>query len=100
VGNTPLLELMATSGADVIGVGWRADLGNARQRIGPELGLQGNLDPAALLAPWEVLRREIDAVLAQVEGDPRYIFNLGHGILPETPVDNVRRLVDYVHQVR
>lgn len=100
VGNTPLLELMATSGADVIGVGWRADLGRARQRIGPELVLQGNLDPVALLAPWEVLRREIDAVLAQVEGDPRYIFNLGHGVLPETPVDNVRRLVDHVHQSR
>jgi uroporphyrinogen decarboxylase len=100
VGNTPLLELMATSGADVIGVGWRADLGNARQRIGPELGLQGNLDPVALLAPWEALRREIDEVLTQVKGDPRYIFNLGHGILPDTPVDNVRRLVDHVHQAR
>jgi uroporphyrinogen decarboxylase len=91
---------MALSGATVIGAGWRTDLRNARQRIGPDLALQGNLDPVALLAPWEVLRREIDAVLAQAEGDPRYIFNLGHGVLPQTPIDNVRRLVDYVHQAR
>jgi uroporphyrinogen decarboxylase len=99
-GNAPLVESMALSGATVIGAGWRTDLRNARQRIGPDLALQGNLDPVALLAPWEVLRREIDAVLAQAEGDPRYIFNLGHGVLPQTPIDNVRRLVDYVHQAR
>jgi uroporphyrinogen decarboxylase len=99
-GNAPLVESMALSGATVIGAGWRTDLRNARQRIGPDLALQCNLDPVALLAPWEVLRREIDAVLAQAEGDPRYIFNLGHGVLPQTPIDNVRRLVDYVHQAR
>ena len=92
---------MATTGATVIGVDWRTDLTRARTRIGPELILQGNLDPVALLAPWDVLRREIDAVFAQrKEDDTRFIFNLGHGVLPQTPVDNVRRLVDYVHQVR
>jgi uroporphyrinogen decarboxylase len=99
-GNAHLVELMATSGASVIGAGWRTDLTSARQRVGPELALQGNLDPVALLAPWGVLRREIDQVCAQAEGDPRFIFNLGHGVLPQTPVDNVRRLVDYVHQIR
>jgi uroporphyrinogen decarboxylase len=99
-GNAHLVELMAISGASVIGAGWRTDLEVARQRIGPDLALQGNLDPVALLAPWEVLRREIDAVFDQAEGDPRFIFNLGHGILPQTPVDNVQRLVDYVHQRR
>ncbi|MEZ4506878.1 MAG: uroporphyrinogen decarboxylase family protein [Thermomicrobiales bacterium] len=100
VGNGPLLELMATSGATVIGVDWRIDLSLARKRLGPGITLQGNLDPVSLLAPWEVLQREIDEVFRQVSGDQRFIFNLGHGVLPQTPVDNVRRLVDYVHQVR
>jgi uroporphyrinogen decarboxylase len=100
VGNGPLLELMATTGANVIGIDWRIDLTCARVRLGPELILQGNLDPVSLLAPWDVLRREIDAVFAQKKDrDTRFIFNLGHGVLPQTPVDNVRRLVDYVHQV-
>ncbi len=100
VGNAPLLELMATTGATVIGVDWRLDLQVARRRLGPEVILQGNLDPVSLLAPWDVLQREIDAVFAQAAGDSRFIFNLGHGVLPQTPIDNVRRLVDYVHQVR
>ncbi len=98
VGASHLLESMADSGVDVIGVDWRIDLSVARQRVGPQPILQGNLDPVALLAPWDVLRREIDAVLAQAAGDSRFIFNLGHGVLPQTPPDNVRRLVDYVHQ--
>ena len=101
VGSGPLLDPMASTGATVIGVDWRTDLTRARARIGPDLILQGNLDPIALLAPWDVLRREIDAVFVQKkDGDTRFIFNLGHGVLPQTPVDNVRRLVDYVHQVR
>lgn len=100
VGSGALIEAMASTGARVIGVDWRTDLGLARARIGPEPILQGNLDPVALLAPWETLRSEIDAVFAQVQGDQKFIFNLGHGVLPETPVENVRRLVDYVHQVR
>ncbi len=100
VGSGPLLDLMATTGATVIGIDWRTNLQRARFRVGPEPILQGNLDPVSLLAPWEVLRREIDEVFAQAEGDPRFIFNLGHGVLPQTPVDNVRRLVDYVHQIR
>jgi uroporphyrinogen decarboxylase len=100
VGSGPLLDLMATTGATVIGIDWRTNLQRARFRAGPEPILQGNLDPVSLLAPWEVLRREIDEVFAQAEGDSRFVFNLGHGVLPQTPVDNVRRLVDYVHQIR
>jgi uroporphyrinogen decarboxylase len=101
VGSGPLLDAMATTGATVIGVDWRTDLTRARLRIGPDLILQGNLDPVSLLAPWDVLRREIDAVFAQKkDGDTRFIFNLGHGVLPQTPVDNIRRLVDCVHQIR
>jgi uroporphyrinogen decarboxylase len=100
VGNGPLLELMSTTGVAVIGVDWRIDLPLARQRVGPDIVLQGNLDPVSLLAPWEVLRREIDAVLLQAEGNSHFVFNLGHGVLPQTPVDNVRRLVEYVHQAQ
>lgn len=100
VGNGPLLELLATTGVTVIGVDWRIDLSVARRRLGPDVVLQGNLDPVSLLAPWDVLQGEIDAVFAQAAGDPRFIFNLGHGVLPQTPVDNIRRLVDYVHQIR
>jgi uroporphyrinogen decarboxylase len=100
VGSGPLLDALATTGASVIGVDWRTHLARARARVGPEPILQGNLDPVALLAPWNVLRGEIDAVFAQAGGDHRLIFNLGHGVLPQTPVDNVRRLVDYVHEYR
>ncbi len=100
VGNGPLLESMATTGVTVIGIDWRIDLSIARARLGPDIVLQGNLDPVSLLAPWDVLQREIDGVFAQAAGDPRFIFNLGHGVLPQTPLDNIRRLVDYVHQVR
>ncbi len=60
--------------------------------------MQGNLDPVTLFAPWEEIQRRADNILARTAGRPGHIFNLGHGILPETPVDNVRRLVDYVHE--
>ena len=66
--------------------------------MGYERAIQGNLDPAALLAPWRELRYQIDDVLDRATGRPGPIFNLGHGVLPDTPVDNVRRLVDYVHE--
>jgi uroporphyrinogen decarboxylase len=97
VGTGGLLELMATTGADVIGVDWRIDLRAAWNRIGPEKAIQGNLDPVALFARWEAVQSRVDAVLQQACGQPGHIFNLGHGILPQTPVDTVRRLVDYVH---
>jgi uroporphyrinogen decarboxylase len=97
-GTAGLLEDMQDAGADVLGVDWRVDLGTARRRVNATKAIQGNLDPAALLAPWSELRARADEVLAQAGGLPGHVFNLGHGILPETPVDNVRRLVQHVHE--
>jgi uroporphyrinogen decarboxylase len=93
-----LLELMATAGPDVIGVDWRICLGTAFDRLGPDVAIQGNLDPIALLAPWEATRERAQIVLDQADGRLGHIFNLGHGILPQTPVDTVKRLADFVHE--
>jgi uroporphyrinogen decarboxylase len=93
-----LLEGMAEAGGDVIGIDWRIPLDEAWKRIGAGRGIQGNLDPAVLFADFEVIRRDSQAILDRAAGRPGHIFNLGHGILPETPVDNVRRLVDFVHE--
>jgi uroporphyrinogen decarboxylase len=82
----------------VLGVDWRVEIGAVRSRFGDEIALQGNLDPIALLAPWEATRNRAQHVLDQIGGQPGHIFNLGHGVLPETPVDQVRRLVDFVHE--
>jgi uroporphyrinogen decarboxylase len=89
---------VAEAGGDVIGVDWRMPLDWYREQLGHERPIQGNLDPCALLAPWRELRYQIDDVLDRAGGRPGHIFNLGHGIFPDTPVDNVRRLVDYVHE--
>ena len=99
-GTTPLLELMAQAGGDVIGLDWRTPLAEGWRRVGgaARVGIQGNLDPAALLAPWEVVRAEAEDVLAQAAGRPGHIFNLGHGILPPTPVETLERLVAFVHE--
>lgn len=99
-GTAGLLEQMAEVGGDVIGVDWRVDLGDAWSRIGRTFGIQGNLDPAALLAPPEVLEREAARVLARAGGRPGHIFNLGHGVLPQTPQDQLRRLAAFVHDYR
>jgi uroporphyrinogen decarboxylase len=93
-----MLELIREAGGDVIGVDWRIDLSAAWQRLGPDVAVQGNLDPVALLAPWTALEKRAHAVLDQAAGRPGHIFNLGHGILPDTPVDNVSRLVETVHE--
>jgi uroporphyrinogen decarboxylase len=93
-----MLELIRDAGSDVTGVDWRIDLDTAWQRLGPDTAIQGNLDPLALLAPWPELKSRARRVLDQANGRPGHIFNLGHGILPQTPVDNVRRLVDFVHE--
>jgi uroporphyrinogen decarboxylase len=93
-----MLELIRDAGGDVIGVDWRIDLDVAWQRLGPNVAIQGNLDPLALFAPWSELKQRARHVLDQAAGRPGHIFNLGHGILPQTPVDNVRRLVDFVHE--
>lgn len=96
-GTNGLLELICEAGGDVIGVDWSTDLSTAWSRIGADHAVQGNLDPVALFAPWESLKERAKFVLDQAAGRPGHIFNLGHGILPETPVDNVKRLVDFVH---
>ena len=93
-----ILELIRDAGGDVIGADWRIDLDAAWQRLGPNVAIQGNLDPIALMAPWDELKKRAQIVMDQAAGRPGHIFNLGHGILPQTPVDNVRRLVDFVHE--
>jgi len=97
-GTFPYLEDVATCGGDVIGVDFRMPLGAAWQKIGSERAIQGNLDPMTLLASWSELQYHIDRVLEEADGRPGHIFNLGHGLHKTTPVDNVRRLVDYVHE--
>jgi uroporphyrinogen decarboxylase len=97
-GTNGILEWMRDAGGDVIGVDWGIDLDTAWERIGDDRAIQGNLDPAALFAPWEALQTRTQHILDKAGSRPGHIFNLGHGILPETPVDNVKRLVDFVHQ--
>lgn len=92
------LETMRETGADVISVDWRVDLDAAWQRLGDSVAVQGNLDPVALYAPWDALRQRAQIVLEQAKGRAGHVFNLGHGILPGTPTDNVKRLVDFVHE--
>ncbi|MSO72457.1 MAG: uroporphyrinogen decarboxylase [Rhodospirillaceae bacterium] len=92
------LESIATLDVDVIGLDWRVFLGAARKILGPARAVQGNLDPAHLFAKPDVLRNRVDEVLADAGPGPGHIFNLGHGIWPETDPDAVARLVDYVHE--
>ncbi len=93
-----LMAAAREAGADVIGVDWRLPLSEARAVLGPDLAVQGNLDPAALFAPREELGRQIDRVLAEAGGAPGHIFNLGHGIERTTDPDAVAFLVDRVHE--
>jgi uroporphyrinogen decarboxylase len=93
-----LLQTLADLDVDVVGVDWRSPLGIVRQMLGPNKAVQGNLDPAALFAPPEELKRHADYVLAEAGPVPGHIFNLGHGIWPETDPDAVARLVDHVHE--
>ncbi len=92
-----LLPLMAAAGADVVGVDWRIPLDRARARLGSGVAVQGNLDPAVCLAPLEVVAEHARAVLAAAGPDPGHIFNLGHGVLPQTDPDTLAFLVDLVH---
>jgi uroporphyrinogen decarboxylase len=98
VGTAALLELMAEAGADVVGVDWRVPLTEARQRLGPHYAVQGNLDPAVCLAPWPVVEAEARRVLAEAGPGPGHIFNLGHGVLPQTQPEVLERLADLVRQ--
>ena len=98
-GTAGLLELMKAAGGDVIGLDWRVELGPTWDRLGPEIAVQGNLDPAVLLTSPAEIRRAAKAVLDSAGGRAGHVFNLGHGIHQETPVDNVRALVDTVHEL-
>lgn len=97
-GNPSLLPLMAEAGGDVIGVDWRIGLGEAWNQIGHDHAIQGNLDPLVLLADREYIGERAALLLDEAAGRPGHIFNLGHGVMPQTPVDNVRFLVDFVHE--
>jgi len=94
-----LLELMAQAGGDVIGVDWRINLADAWARLGDRVAVQGNLDPVALFADITELRSRAREILDQAANRSGHIFNLGHGILPETPVDHVIALIDAVHEM-
>ena len=98
-GTCGLLELMQDAGSDVMGVDWRVDIDEAWSRVGHDVAIQGNLDPVTLFAPPAEIRRRVGDILRRVQGRPGHIFNLGHGILPETPVDHVRAMVDAVHEL-
>jgi uroporphyrinogen decarboxylase len=89
---------VSASGGFVVGVDWRMLLYWLWSRTGEDRAIQGNIEPAALLAHWRELKPRVDDVLAQAGGRPGHIFNLGHGIFPDTQPDTVRRLVDYVHE--
>jgi uroporphyrinogen decarboxylase len=97
-GTAALLELMADAGGDVIGIDHRVSLADAWRRVGSDRGIQGNLDAARVLAGWEATEAGARSVLAEANGRPGHIFNLGHGVLPETDIGLLRRLVDFVHE--
>jgi uroporphyrinogen decarboxylase len=88
----------AACGGDVVGLDWQLPLDEAWQKVGFERPVQGNLDPASLLAPSRELHARIDDVLDRAGGRPGHVFNVGHGLVPQTPIDNVRRLVEHVHE--
>jgi len=97
VGTGELLGLMGEAGADVVGVDWRVPLDEAVRRVEPGKALQGNLDPALLLAPWEVAKQRARDVLGRGRAAEGHVFNLGHGVLPNTDPDTLARLADFVH---
>jgi uroporphyrinogen decarboxylase len=98
-GNPALLPLYAEAGGDVIGIDWRVRLDDGWKTVGHDRAVQGNLDPLVLLATRDVIRERAQEVLDQTAGRAGHIFNLGHGIVPQTPVDNVIALVDAVHEL-
>jgi len=99
VGAGSLLSLMKTAGGNIIGLDWRVDLDTEWRRLGFEVGVQGNMDPIILLSDRAQINLRAKRILEQAKARPGHIFNLGHGILPNTPVDNVRFLVDEVHRL-
>jgi len=99
VDTASLLPTMRETGADVLGLDWRIPLAEGWKAVGPGCGVQGNLDPIALFAPEDVLKARVQEILVAAAGRPGHIFNLGHGIVPGTPVDNVIRVVEWVKEL-
>jgi uroporphyrinogen decarboxylase len=99
VGTGELLGAMGEAGAEVVGVDFRVSLSDALERVGPGHALQGNLDPALLFAPWPALEARVREIVEQGRSAPGHIFNLGHGVLPDTDPDVLTRVVDLVHEV-
>jgi uroporphyrinogen decarboxylase len=99
VGTGLLLETMAEAGADVVGVDWRTPLNEASARLGRGVAVQGNLDPCVLLAPWPAVEAQVRRVLREGAAAPGHVFNLGHGVLPETDPDVLTRVVELVHSL-
>jgi uroporphyrinogen decarboxylase len=98
-GTSSYLDLIGEAGGDVISVDWRIHIDRAWNQL-PDKAIQGNLDPSALLGPWATLQEEIHAILNRAGKKPGHIFNLGHGVFPETPLENVERLVDEIHNYK
>ena len=98
-GTATLLPLMKEAGGDVIGLDWRVEIGPTWERLGHDVAVQGNLDPAILLSSPREIRRAAKEILDAVAGRPGHVFNLGHGVHKETPVDHVIALVDIVHEL-
>lgn len=98
-GTAGMLELFGSAGGDVVSVDWRIHIDEAWRRLGGpgRVAIQGNVDPIAMMAPWPELKRRAEDVLQRIGGRPGHIFNLGHGFLPHTKIENVERLVDFVH---
>jgi len=93
-----LLESIASAGPHIVSVDWRMPLDTAWERVGHDRGIQGNLDPAVLLGPPELVRERARDVLRRAAGRPGHIFNLGHGVLPSTPLENLQLLIETVHE--
>ncbi len=89
---------MSETGAEVMGLDWRVPLDEGWQTVGHKHAVQGNLDPVTLFASWNEVKQRAEHILRLADGRPGHIFNLGHGILPQTPVDNVKNLADFVHE--
>lgn len=98
-GNPAVLEIAKKAGSDVVGVDWRIEIGKAYDILAPDVAVQGNLDPTCLFLPPEKIRDRVKDIIDQIGGRPGHIFNLGHGITPPTPVENVIALVEAVHEL-
>jgi uroporphyrinogen decarboxylase len=98
-GNPALIPLQRQAGGQIVGLDWRANLADAWRTVGYDVGVQGNLDPVSLLADLSTLRQRTQDILAHAAGRPGHVFNLGHGVLPETPAENVKALVQMVHEL-